>query len=280
MSIALIDADLVAFRCAATVKDYDPVDVAIYRVDVLMRQILEATESQEYRSFLTGRGNFRKVINTEYKANRKDKEPPCYLQECRDYLIKEWNTEVSDGCEADDLLGIAQTDATVVCSLDKDLLMIPGTHFNWTKLEYTHVDQLNGLRTFYKQMLIGDRSDNIFGVDKIGPVKAAKLIDHLEDEMQMLNTTLDLYNDDIERFIMNAQCLWIMQNEDETWVHRSLELPLPSQLKLEMEKELNFMKCLKEDTLMAQSTTSPQTSGFPLNGTTTEPSLQTHAELI
>ena len=268
MSIALIDADLVAFRCAATVKDYDPVDVAIYRVDVLMRQILEATESQEYRSFLTGRGNFRKVINTEYKANRKDKEPPCYLQECRDYLIKEWNTEVSNGCEADDLLGIAQTDATVVCSLDKDLLMIPGVHFNWTKLEYTHVDQLNGLRTFYKQMLIGDRSDNIFGVDKIGPVKAAKLIDHLEDEMQMLTTVLDLYNDDIERFIMNAQCLWIMQNEDETWVQRTLrELDLTNPLKQEMEKELEFMKSLMEDISTEQSTMKPLTSGSPVSGT-------------
>lgn len=271
MAIALIDADLVAFRCAATVQDYDPVDVAIYRVDVLMRQILEATESEEYRSFLTGRGNFRKIINPEYKANRKDKEPPCYLQECRDYLIKEWNTVVSDGCEADDLLGIAQTDETVICSLDKDLLMIPGTHFNWTKLQYTHVDQLDGLRTFYKQMLIGDRSDNIFGVDKIGPVKAAKLIDHLTDEMDMIDTVLDLYVEDEERFIMNAQCLWIMQNEDETWVHRSQELPLQNQLKLGMVKELEFMKRLKEDTLTAQSTTKPATSGIPVNGTMTEP---------
>ena len=271
MAIALIDADLVAFRCAATVQDYDPVDVAIYRVDVLMRQILEATESEEYRSFLTGRGNFRKIINPEYKANRKDKEPPCYLQECRDYLIKEWNTVVSDGCEADDLLGIAQTDETVICSLDKDLLMIPGTHFNWTKLQYTHVDQLDGLRTFYKQMLIGDRSDNIFGVDKIGPVKAAKLIDHLTDEMDMIDIVLDLYVEDEERFIMNAQCLWIMQNEDETWVHRSQELPLQNQLKLEMVKELEFMKRLKEDTLTAQSTTKPATSGIPVNGTMTEP---------
>lgn len=271
MAIALIDADLVAFRCAATVQDYDPIDVAIYRVDVLMRQILEATESQEYRSFLTGRGNFRKIINPEYKANRKDKEPPCYLQECRDYLIKEWNTVVSDGCEADDLLGIAQTDETVICSLDKDLLMISGTHFNWTKLQYTHVDQLDGLRTFYKQMLIGDRSDNIFGVDKIGPVKAAKLIDHLEDEVDMINKVFSLYDWDEERFVMNAQCLWIMQNEDETWVHRSLELPLPSQLKLGMEKELKFMKSLKEDILMAQSTTKPATSGSHTNGTETEP---------
>ena len=271
MAIALIDADLVAFRCAATVQDYDPLDVAIYRVDVLMRQILEATESEEYRSFLTGRGNFRKIINPEYKANRKDKEPPCYLQECRDYLIKEWNTVVSDGCEADDLLGIAQTDETVVCSLDKDLLMIPGTHFNWTKLQYTHVDQLDGLRTFYKQMLIGDRSDNIFGVDKIGPVKAAKLIDHLEDEVDMINKVFSLYDCNEERFVMNAQCLWIMQNEDETWVHRSLELPLPNQLKLEMERELKFMKSLKEDILMAQSTTKPATSGSPINGTEMEP---------
>lgn len=268
MAIALIDADLVAFRCAATVKDYDPVDVAIYRVDVLMRQILEATESKEYKAFLTGRGNFRKAINPEYKANRKDKEPPCYLQECREYLIKEWNAVVSEGCEADDLLGIEQTDETVVCSLDKDLLMIPGVHFNWNKLEYTHVDQLTGLRTFYKQMMIGDRSDNIFGVDKVGPVKAAKLIDHLTDEVQMLSTTLDLYNDDIERFIMNAQCLWIMQNKDETWVQRTLrELDLTNPLKQEMEKELKFMKSLKDDISTEQSTMKPLTSGSPVNGT-------------
>lgn len=271
MAIALIDADLVAFRCAATVKDYDPVDVAIYRVDVLMRQILEATESEHYKAYLTGRGNFRKVINPEYKANRKDKEPPCYLQECRDYLIKEWNAVVSQGCEADDLLGIEQTDETVICSLDKDLLMVPGVHFNWNKLEYTHVDQLLGLRTFYKQMMIGDRSDNIFGVDKVGPVKAAKLIDHLTDEQEMLKTTLELYGNDEERFIMNAQCLWIMQNKDETWAHRTLhELDLPNQLLLAMEKELEFMKSLTDATSTEQSTTTQSMSGIPVNGTQTD----------
>ena len=271
MAIALIDADLVAFRCAATVQEHEPVDIAIYRVDVLMRQILEATDSEQYKSFLTGRGNFRKVINTEYKANRKDKEPPYYLQDCRKYLIEEWNAIVSEGCEADDLLGIEQTDETVVCSLDKDLLMIPGVHFNWNKVEYTQVDQQLGLRTFYKQMLIGDRSDNIFGVDKIGPVKAAKCIDHLETEQEMFDTVLALYNDEYSRFIMNAQCLWIMQNKDETWAHRSQGLRLTSVFRQELEKELEFMKSLKEDTLMEQSMMKPQTSGIPTNGMETEP---------
>lgn len=268
MAIALIDADLVAFRCAATVQEHEPVDIAIYRVDVLMRQILEATDSEQYKSFLTGRGNFRKVINTEYKANRKDKEPPYYLQDCRKYLIEEWNAIVSEGCEADDLLGIEQTDETVVCSLDKDLLMIPGVHFNWNKVEYTQVDQQLGLRTFYKQMLIGDRSDNIFGVDKIGPVKAAKCIDHLETEQEMFDTVLALYNDEYSRFIMNAQCLWIMQNKDETWAHRSQGLRLTSVFRQELEKELEFMKSLKEDISTEQSTMKPLTSGSPVNGTT------------
>lgn len=271
MAIALIDADLVAFRCAATVPEHEPLDVAVYRVDVLMRQILEATDSEQYKAFLTGRGNFRKIINTEYKANRKDKEPPHYLQDCREYLIKEWNAVVSEGIEADDLLGIEQTDETVVCSLDKDLLMIPGVHFNWNKVEYTHVDQTLGLRTFYKQMLIGDRSDNIFGVDKIGPVKAAKALDHLETEQEMFDTVLALYDDEYSRFIMNAQCLWIMQNEGETWAHRSQELRLTSVFRQELEKELEFMKSLKDDTLMAQSTMKSQTSGIPVNGMGTEP---------
>lgn len=266
MTIALIDADLVAFRCAATVPEHEPLDVAIYRVDVLMRQILEATESEQYKTFLTGRGNFRKVINTEYKANRKDKEPPHYLQDCREYLIKEWNAVVSDGCEADDLLGIEQTDETVICSLDKDLLMIPGVHFNWNKVEYTHVDQMLGLRTFYKQMLIGDRSDNIFGVDKIGPVKAAKFIDHLETEQEMFNTVLQLYDDQYSRFIMNAQCLWIMQKEKETWAHRSQGLHLTSVFRQELEKELEFMRSLMEDISMAQSTMKSPTFGIPTNG--------------
>lgn len=271
MAIALIDADLVAFRCAATVPKHEPLDVAVYRVDVLMRQILEATDSEQYKAFLTGRGNFRKIINTEYKANRKDKEPPHYLQDCREYLIKEWNAVVNEGIEADDLLGIEQTDETVVCSLDKDLLMIPGVHFNWNKVEYTHVDQTLGLRTFYKQMLIGDRSDNIFGVDKIGPVKAAKAIDHLETEQEMFDTVLALYDDEYSRFIMNAQCLWIMQNEGETWAHRSQGLRLTSVFRQELEKELEFMKSLKDDTLTVQSTMKSPTFGIPVNGMETEP---------
>ena len=162
--IALIDADIVAYRAAASCKEEDPVDVALFRVDKTMREILEMVDATTYKAFLTGSNNFRKVINKEYKANRKDMIPPVFLQDCREYLVTEWNAKLSQGQEADDELGINQDSngGSVICSIDKDLLMIPGNHFNWTKQQYgdmTHISYDGGAKHFWKQMLIGDKSD-------------------------------------------------------------------------------------------------------------------------
>lgn len=231
--IALIDSDIVSFRAAATVPDQEAEDIAILRCDKTMRDILDATESDQYKSFVTGPGNFRKHINPDYKANRKDKEPPIHLQVCREFLINEWNTEVCEGYEADDALGINQDKSgqldfriddrvaditwnTVICTIDKDLDMIPGLHFNWVKGEIYEVSEIEALKFFYKQLLIGDKSDNIAGITGIGKVKASNLIDHLETEEEMLEVVKSLYNDD-NRFLVNAQCLWIWRYENNIW---------------------------------------------------------------
>lgn len=228
-----------------------------------MQELIHLTNADSYIAFLTGPGNFRKKINLEYKANRKDKEPPIFLKDCREFLIDEWKAVVSNGIEADDLLGIYQTDDSIIASLDKDLRMIKGQHYNWVNDVRDYVDELSGLRHFYKQMLIGDRSDNIFGVDKIGPVKASKLIDNLEDEAEMIEVIADLYNDP-QRFVMNAQCLWIMRKEGETWVNRNLILPDP--LHLEREKMLDSMTSLMGATSTELTIVPQTTSGIQSNG--------------
>jgi hypothetical protein len=251
--IANIDADLVVYRCAATVPEHEGLDVATYRIDCLMRQILDATESTSYNAYLTGKGNFRKKINPLYKANRKDTVPPFYLQECRAYLMDEWNGIMSEGCEADDLLGINMTSDSICCSLDKDLRMIPGKHFNWVKMEYVDVNQQDALRFFYKQMLIGDKADNIIGVNKIGPVKAEKLIEHLDDEQEMFETVYNLYNDP-QRFVMNANCLWIQREEGDSWGKRQ-SLALPQPCELEVIAMLDYMTSLNQDTSTEPITT-------------------------
>jgi len=243
----LIDADLVCYRCAASVGD-GAEDIAHARCDTLVRELIHTTNSEYYTCFLTGQNNFRKQINPEYKANRKDTVPPQWLQSCRQFLVQEWNAVVSDGCEADDLLGITQTEDSIIASLDKDLLMIPGNHYNWVNDEFTTTTPLDGLRCLYRQMLIGDRADNIFGVDGIGKVKAARIIDVLDDEQDMIDTVFSLYKEDVERFIMNAQCLWILQREGETWAHRVNPLILPDQLQQGLEVTLKSMKSFMEST--------------------------------
>ena len=181
-----------------------------------MQDILYLTDAKEYKAFLTGPGNFRKEINPGYKANRKDKPLPMWLASCREYLISAWNAEVTEGHEADDALGMHQTEDTIICSIDKDLLQIPGKHFNFVKQEFLDVLEADGIRHFYKQMLIGDRSDNIFGVNGIGPVKANKIIDPLDTAEDMYEAVRDLYDTE-ERLLMNGQCLWIWRKENDIW---------------------------------------------------------------
>lgn len=219
MLTALIDADLVAYINAASAEQ-EPLDIALARVDKHMHDILEATGAEQYKAFISGGNNFRYEVNPMYKANRVAPQP-VHREACKDYLITEWKATVTDGYEADDALGINQTENTIICSIDKDLMMIPGLHYSWPILRkgvviregsITQVSEIEGLRSFYRSMLVGDTSDNIVGVEKIGKVKAAKIIDPLISEASMYMTVLGLY-DSNERFEMNADCLWIMQQE-------------------------------------------------------------------
>lgn len=225
-SLALIDADLIAYRCAATAEN-DPVEVAEVRVDELMRRILHETNALTYKAYLTGKDNFRKEIYPEYKANRKDKPEPIWLQACRDHLIKYWNAQVVDGREADDELGIEQTAHgldSINCSIDKDLLQIPGYHYNFVRSEERFVSPYDGLRNFYSQLITGDASDNIPAFDgkfrSSTPKFVQKLLDPLLDiteEIDMYKHCLDIwgYNEDLMH--RNAKCLWIMRKEGDYW---------------------------------------------------------------
>lgn len=256
--IANIDGDLVAYPCAASCKEEDPLDVALFRCDKLIREILEASDCEQYNIFLSTKSNFRYKINPEYKANRKDTEPPQWLQQCKEYLITEWHAKVKENYEADDLLGINQRDvyglnqgdSTVLCSFDKDLLMIPGLHFNWKKQQYgdcTHITKEEGIQHFYVQMLVGDTTDNVIGITGLGPVKSKKYLSSAQNEQDLFDLVYDKYNDP-ERFLMNGICLWICQKEGETWAQhlKNSELIIPNELQPVLEQKLKFMKSFME----------------------------------
>jgi DNA polymerase-1 len=223
---ALIDQDLLCYRCAASAEN-DDLNIALYRIDELLDNILNKTQATSYRAFLTGPNNFRKQIYPEYKANRVAPKPK-HLRDLQEYSIEKLSAEYApETLEADDALAIYQTDDTIICSLDKDLLQVPGKHFSWeingkgwtrpdTFIEQT---ELEGLRLFYKQCLKGDTSDNVKGIEGLGEKKASKLLADCSSHKELFNQVRDLYGNDDE-FIMNASVLWILRSLDDNWKDR------------------------------------------------------------
>ena len=221
----LIDGDIVAYRAAFSTQDMFPQD-AEHKTDDLMEYILGETlifpDPSDYQVFLTGQGNFRYDIakSFPYKGNRSGVEKPIHLPVTRERLVSKWGAIVSEGEEADDLIAIAATEhgpGSIVASIDKDMLQIPCRHFNFTTGVWTTVTEFEGLHFFYKQILTGDRADNIMGLFRVGPVKAEKMLQDCKTEQDLWDTVVKAYDGDTERVIENARLLWLRRKEGELW---------------------------------------------------------------
>lgn len=225
--IALIDSDTPIFAAALSAEGQESW-VATSRLDKTINNLLDAVGCSSYKLFVSGEGNFRYDIDPNYKANRKTPDPK-HREICRTHLIEKWGAISFPSLEADDLCGIYQSEDTIICGIDKDLLQIPGKHYQWEivrggkivrEARFIEVSPVEGLRNFYKQLLTGDTSDNIIGIPGIGPVKASRLIDGLETEEEMKDVVLFHYASSLmvedpdegeKRFYRNANLLWIMR---------------------------------------------------------------------
>lgn len=186
--------------------------------------------ADSYVNYLTGSTNFRYQIYPEYKANRLDQPRPKHLPFLRSYATSLGAISSVD-CEADDLLGVAQCaddEETIICTLDKDLLMIPGKHYSWEisgasrGVRWTkpaclrEVSEEEGLRWFYTQVLTGDVADNIKGAAGVGKVGAAKILAGCESEAEYIDAVRPHFSCD-EELEMTGAVLWIWRSMDNIW---------------------------------------------------------------
>lgn len=250
---ALVDSDILCYEFGGMAQLENPeeplaIEIVKSMVDDRINGILEATGSTEHALYLTdSASNFRVGLATikPYKGHRKA-EKPYHWAAIRQHLIDNWNAEVQYGIEADDRLGIEQmldfdrsyhiigenaTDdmvdedlcETVICSRDKDLHMIPGWHYVWPcgnqEERMWFQDETSAIRCFYKQLLIGDTSDNILGLFGVGSSsKLVKSIEEMEEEQLMFNLVFKAYEDRFGGyadtfFYETAALLWILREE-------------------------------------------------------------------
>jgi 5'-3' exonuclease len=226
---ALFDSDIFAYRAASACEEEDEATAqrTLERliVDVLMcgvDNIYPDCFVDSWSMHLTGKNNFRYEIATTvpYKGNRVDKPKPKHLAFLRNYLVKVWGASISEGEEADDTIAIEATklgDNCVIVSLDKDLDQISGWHYNFVKHLSYYIKPEEGLVKLYTQMLTGDAADNIKGLFRVGPVKAAKIIGDTTNELELYNKVLEAYEGDAERVLENAQLLFLRRYEGQIW---------------------------------------------------------------
>ena len=224
--IALLDSDIYCYRAAAACENEDEAQ-AIRSVDSLIINTLMCGVDKcgyvdEWKLFLTGKGNFRNdvAITAPYKGNRADKVKPQHLAALRKHLMREWKADMSKGQEADDSIAIEATklgDNGVIVSLDKDLDQVAGWHYNLVKREAYYISEAEGLLRLYMQILTGDAADNIIGLRGIGNIKARKMLEDAADETEMFQRCVAAYDDNEDRVVENARLLFLRRHEGQTW---------------------------------------------------------------
>lgn len=210
---------------------------------------------EDYMLFIGGQGNYRKDLATmkEYKSGRPAK--PLAFQDCYDFILKKFKgrVKVCDGIEAEDGVAIKgwtayhkarslkNKDASdvVICHVDKDLLQVPGFHYNYGKdSDLFWVTDVEAASYFWAQMLKGDPTDSILGLEGIGEQtkkqyqiniskgcgekSAEKILNGTKNEKEMVDRVVkayqDFYKKDWEKpFNENGILLRMQSVEDERW---------------------------------------------------------------
>ena len=252
----LIDGDILvyrlAFACQVRNKEVEPLKNVLHLAKKTIKDMQARWETENIKIYLTSddHSNFRfELAKTKpYKGNRDPKinpkapAKPYYYETLRKYFIDKYNTEVIYNIEADDALGIHQMKhlddpnlETIICSIDKDLDMIPGRHYNFvTDTDYHCTDPGTlrlyddrkkligeGLAWFYAQMILGDSADNIPGLPKHGPVKVLEILGDCKTEDEMWKEVQRTYIEQLgEEFGVKSTYSRLYEVADLLWMHR------------------------------------------------------------
>ncbi len=182
---ALIDGDLVVHRiCSAVQREivdddgyaywWSDLDEAMDNLIAFLKR-LPGSPPSSLRLLYSDTENFRKKLEPSYKAQRSGLKP---LAMSAFVESAEPDAQLPN-LEADDHLGLEQALDTYIVTADKDLLQVPGKHYNpyVPNPSIRTITPEEGTYNFLTQVLTGDSTDNYPGCPGIGPKTAAKILD-------------------------------------------------------------------------------------------------------
>ena len=229
---AMLDGDILVYHTAfwaeANNPDYFPV-----KLDSLVEKwIPDGVNSSVLALSCSRADNFRKKEWKKYKDNRDGSYVPEYLQDVRDWMQENYKCKLLPNLEADDILGIYASKGThISVTIDKDLKGVHGWHYNPNKdKEIRYVSKEEAYEFFCKQWMMGDSTDGIPGLWKIGPKKAEKFLSEWDKDDWEQNI-IDLYDTDKHKV-----------REDCDIPHPDIAIVMARCVKILTKKEYNLNK--------------------------------------
>lgn len=144
------------------------------------------------------KNNWRKQYYPDYKANRKDKEKPVMYDIILNELYSNYDIVSLPNLEADDTCRIISEDnqnyATrkLLVSIDKDFHSFPCELYDPLHDKQYNINQAEADYNLMKQIIMGDKADNIRGLEGYGEIKATKFMD---DEPRTLEDVRELFKE-------------------------------------------------------------------------------------
>lgn len=153
-------------------------------LDGMLRKVQDATKCYDYNIYLTpSTGNFRDSVGTlkRYKGDRPSR--PVFYSDLREHMVTAHRAIVARGEEADDMISWVarqyfrnQSREYIIVSSDKDLMQIPGDHYDWVKNEFKNLSEDEARLWYWAQVLAGDPGDNVGGCWGLGLAQASKFL--------------------------------------------------------------------------------------------------------
>lgn len=196
--VALIDADsLMYFSSYGSEEDQVLSETKLTEKIYDILNILESNYNiDRYYIFVKGKNNFRYQIYPQYKGKRPDKHP--IIDVLNQYLVDNMGAIESHNAESDDYVySYSQLPKfrgrAIICSVDKDMLQIPGIHYDYQKNKFHIIDEETARYNLAIQMIMGDAADGIVGLKGYGIKKAEKLIKKGMSEYQYIKVIFKEY---------------------------------------------------------------------------------------
>jgi len=229
---AMIDGDIIAWKVAFVADIEGVMSIGSLITGLLNKWTPDCCDGTVIALSCPKSDNFRRDVYPGYKENREDAYKPEFLKDVFDFLIEEYDYMILPKLEADDILGIyASNGDAIAVTIDKDLKGVHGWHYNPNKdKEIRYVSKEEAYEFFCKQWMMGDSTDGIPGLWKIGPKKAEKFLSEWDKDDWEQNI-IDLYDTDKHKV-----------REDCDIPHPDIAIVMARCVKILTKKEYNLNK--------------------------------------